>query len=545
MFQTSKVLIQIDNMHFNKVVKGSLQFIFLLVLFLYGNNIKAQNFNQDLQKLQLAYKLISTFYVDSVDNEKLVEDAIVGMLKNLDPHSEYLSQEEVRKLNEPLEGGFEGVGVQFNILNDTLLVVAPISGGPSEKVGILAGDRIIYIDDENVAGIGLTNSGVQQRLKGKKGTKVKLKILRKGAAKLLDFTVERDKIPIYSVEASYMASDDVGYIKISQFSATTAIEFAKSLKELNKRGMKNLILDLRGNPGGYLKAAIEVVNEFLDGDKLIVYTEGVTNPRREYHSSSEGLFKKGKVAVLINEGSASASEIVTGAIQDWDRGIVLGRRSFGKGLVQRPLNLQDGSMIKLTIAKYYTPSGRCIQKPYDKGVDAYRREIYMRDVLHQESDSISHTGPEYHTKSSQRLVYGGGGINPDIFIAADTTGYSDYYRDLIALGVINRFILSYMDKNRDILKEKYSTYEYFNKSFVIDDKMIVELLEEGKKNEIKSDIKELEVSMHLLKNQLKALIARNIWGVNEYFQTINPNSNEFNKALDILSSDKSYSNLLN
>ncbi|MCW3786479.1 S41 family peptidase [Plebeiibacterium sediminum] len=532
-------------MHFNKVVKGSLQFIFLMVLFLYGSNIKAQNFNQDLQKLQLAYKLISTFYVDSVDNEKLVEDAIVGMLKNLDPHSEYLSQEEVRKLNEPLDGGFEGVGVQFNILNDTLLVVAPISGGPSEKVGILAGDRIIYIDDENVAGIGLTNSGVQQRLKGKKGTEVRLKILRKGSDKLLDFTVERDKIPIYSVEASYMASDDVGYIKISQFSATTSSEFEKSLKDLNKQGMKNLILDLRGNPGGYLKAAIEVVNEFLDADKLIVYTEGMTNPRREYHSSSEGLFKKGKVAVLINEGSASASEIVTGAIQDWDRGIVLGRRSFGKGLVQRPLNLQDGSMIKLTIAKYYTPSGRCIQKPYDKGVDAYRREIYMRDVLHQENDSVSHKGPEYHTKSSQRLVYGGGGINPDIFIAADTTGYSDYYRDLIALGVINRYVLSFMDKNRVGLKERYSNYKEFNNSFEIDDKMISDLLDEGKKEKITSDINELEVSLSLLKNQLKALIARNIWGVNEYFQTINPNSNEFNKALEILSSDKSYSNLLN
>ncbi len=532
-------------MEFKKRIRKSLLYITILIFFFSGNILKAQNFNQDLQKLQLAYKLISTFYVDSVNNEKLVEDAIVGMLKNLDPHSEYLSQEEVQKLNEPLDGGFEGVGIQFNILNDTLLIVAPISGGPSEKVGLLAGDRIIYIDDENVAGVGLTNSGVKERLKGKKGTKVKLKILRKGSLKLLDFTIQRDKIPIYSVEASYMASKDVGYIKINQFSATTSNEFKTALKDLNKKGMENLILDLRGNPGGYLKAAIDVVNEFLDSDKLIVYTEGMTIPRREYHSSNEGLFKEGKIAVLINEGSASASEIVSGAIQDWDRGIILGRRSFGKGLVQRPLNLQDGSMIKLTIAKYYTPSGRCIQKPYDKGVDAYRREIYMRDVLHEEKDSILHKGPQYHTKSSQRLVYGGGGIEPDIFIAADTTGYSDYYRDLIALGVINRYVLSYMDLHREKLLNIYLTFNEFNKSFVVGDEMIDNLLKEGEKEEITSDIKGLDGSLELLKNQLKALIARNLWGVNEYFQTINPNSKEFKKALDILSSKKSYSSLLN
>ncbi len=532
-------------MTFNKLVKNSLLLVtFILVLF-NVDTLKAQNFNQDLQKLQLAYKLISTFYVDSVDDQKLVEDAIVGMLKNLDPHSEYLSQEEVKKLNEPLDGGFEGVGIQFNILNDTLLVVSPISGGPSEKVGILAGDRIIFIDDENVAGIGLTNSGVKDRLKGKKGTKVKLKILRKGSSKLLDFIVVRDKIPIYSVEASYMASQNIGYVKINQFSATTSSEFHDAVKELKSQGMDNLILDLRGNPGGYLKAAIEVVNELLVGNKLIVYTEGLTNPRREYQSSEEGLFKKGKVAVLINEGSASASEIVSGAIQDWDRGIIIGRRSFGKGLVQRPLNLQDGSMIKLTIAKYYTPSGRCIQKPYDKGVDAYRKEIYMRDVLHQENDSLKEKSQEFHTKSSQRVVYGGGGINPDIFIPADTTGYSDYYRDLIALGIINKYVLSYMDQHRKDLLLKYKTFKSFKDSFVVDDKMIEDLIKEGEKEKIDSDVKTLEASLIHLKLQLRALIARNIWSVNEYFELINTNSNEFKKALEILSSDKSYSSWLN
>ncbi len=532
-------------MMFDKLVRNPLLLLFSVLLFVNSDLIHAQNFNQDLQKLQLAYKLISTFYVDSVDNDKLVEDAIVGMLKNLDPHSEYLSQEEVKKLNEPLDGGFEGVGIQFNILNDTLLVVSPISGGPSEKVGILAGDRIIYIDGENVAGVGLTNSGVKDRLKGKKGTKVRLKILRKGVSKLIDFTVERDKIPIYSVEASYMASEDIGYIKINQFSATTYNEFHDALKDLKRQGMEDLVLDLRGNPGGYLKAAIEVVNEFLDGDKLIVYTEGLTNPRREYHSSDEGLFKNGKVVVLINEGSASASEIVTGAIQDWDRGIVVGRRSFGKGLVQRPLNLQDGSMIKLTIAKYYTPSGRCIQKPYDKGADAYRQEIYSRDILHQEIDSASYSRQEYHTKSSQRLVFGGGGINPDIFIPADTTGYSDYYRDLIAMGVVNRYILSYMDKYRNELIENYVSFNTYNNSFFVDDKMIEDLIKEAEKDGIKYDKKGLEVSIDNLKLQLKGLIARNIWSINEYFQIMNLNSNEFKKALEILSSDKSYSKLLN
>ncbi|MCW3806254.1 S41 family peptidase [Plebeiibacterium marinum] len=520
-------------------------FLYLLIVSFTGViRVNAQNFNQDLQKLQLAYKLVSTFYVDSVDNEKLVEDAIVGMLKNLDPHSEYLSKEEVKKLNEPLDGGFEGVGVQFNIMDDTLMVVSPISGGPSEKVGILAGDRIIFIDDENVAGIGLTNSGVKDRLKGKKGTKVKLKILRKGYSKLLDFTVERDKIPIYSVEATYMATKDVGYVKINQFSATTHKEFETALKTLNSQGMKNLILDLRGNPGGYLKAAIDVVDEFLEEDKVIVYTEGLTNPRREYRSSNGGLFKTGKVVVLINEGSASASEIVSGAVQDWDRGIILGRRSFGKGLVQRPLNLQDGSMIKLTIAKYYTPSGRCIQKPYDKGADAYRKEIYTRDILHSE-DSVAADLPTYQTRTSNRLVYGGGGIKPDIFIAADTSGYSDYYRDIVALGVLNRFVLAYLDESRDMLSIKYDSYDEFLKKYEVGENMINQLVEEAKKEKITSDTKGLEVSLHLLKTQIKALIARNLWGVSEYFQTINPISEEFNKAIEVLSSEKSYTGLLN
>jgi carboxyl-terminal processing protease len=540
------IQINLMNMFKNKRFKNIFNILGVCsFLLLSSQQVAAQDFTENLQKLQLSYKLISAFYVDSVDNEKLVEDAIVGMLKNLDPHSEYLSKEEVVKLNEPLDGSFEGVGVQFNILNDTLLIVSPISGGPSEKVGIMAGDRIIYINDEKVAGIGLTNSGVQQRLKGKKGTKVKLKIQRKGISKLLDFTVERDKIPIYSVEAHYMAAPSVGYVKINQFSATTHQEVEEALKELKKEGMKDLILDLRGNPGGYLKSAIDVVDEFMDQDKLIVYTEGLSNPRREFYSSSSGLLKDAKVVVLINEGSASASEIVSGAIQDWDRGILIGRRSFGKGLVQRPLNLQDGSMIKLTIAKYYTPSGRCIQKPYDNGSGEYREEIYHRDITHIESiDSLLKDNKKYYTRNSKRLVYAGGGVNPDIFIPADTTGYSDYYRDLIAFGVLSRFVLEYVDEHRADLINEYHDFVNYNEKYQVRDDVIQALLKEGEKEKITSDVKGLDVSMPYLKAQLKALIARNIWTVNEYYRVMNSTYHEYQKALEVLSSQELYTNFL-
>ena len=511
-------------------------------------SMNAQKFDKDMQKLQLAYKLISTFYVDTINDEKLVEDAIVGMLNKLDPHSQYISKEEVARMNEPLDGSFEGIGIQFNIFQDTLMVVSPISGGPSEKVGIQAGDRILVIDGENVAGVGLKNTDVFSKLKGKKGTKVELKILRRKVKELLSFTVTRDKIPIYSVEASYMATPEIGYIKINQFSATTHAEVETALKQLNEEGMSNLILDLRGNPGGYLKAAIDIADELLTDDKLIVYTEGLTNPRREYMSSSRGLFESGKVIVLINEGSASASEIVSGAVQDWDRGLILGRRSYGKGLVQRPLNLRDGSMIRLTIAKYYTPSGRCIQKPYEEGLEAYQKEVFDRydngEILNKDSIHLNKADKHY-TKLRQRLVYGGGGVMPDLFVPADTSGYSDYYRDLVGYGILNRFVLSYVDNHRAELGKKYADYKAFSAQFQIDENIIEELIAEGVKSEIKSDVEQFKkVSLPLLKAQVKALIARSLWSSSEYFQTINPTTEVYNKAIELLSSGEEYTNLL-
>ncbi len=520
----------------------------VLLLTTIGTSLGAQKFDKDLQKLQLAYKLISTFYVDTVNDEKLVEDAIVGMLTKLDPHSQYITKEEVARMNEPLDGSFEGIGIQFNIFKDTLMVVSPISGGPSEKVGIQAGDRILIIDGENVAGVGLKNTDVFSKLKGKKGTKVELKIHRRNVKDLISFTVTRDKIPIHSVEATYMATPEIGYIKINQFSATTSSEVESAMKRLNEEGMKNLLLDLRGNPGGYLNAAIDVADELLPEKKLIVYTEGLTNPRREYFSSNKGFFENGKIVVLINEGSASASEIVSGAVQDWDRGLVIGRRSFGKGLVQRPFNLQDGSMMRLTVAKYYTPSGRCIQKPYEEGVDAYRKEIFKRydngEILNKDSIHLN-KNKEFYTKTKNRLVYGGGGIMPDLFIPADTSGYSDYYRDLVANGILNSFVINYVDTHRKELEKKYSSFEKFNKNFVIGESLIESLINDGNKAQLKSNIDDFrENSMQLIKAQIKALIARNIWSSSEYFQTINPTTEVYNKAINLLSSDKEYAKLL-
>ncbi|WP_289053844.1 S41 family peptidase [Carboxylicivirga marina] len=518
-----------------------------LVALLCVGVVEAQVYDKNIQKLQLTYQLVNSLYVDSVDNEGLVEEAIVGMLKSLDPHSVYISADEVAAMNEPLDGSFEGVGIQFNIMDDTLMVVNPVIGGPSEKVGIRAGDRIVGIDGENVAGIGIKNSDVFKYLRGKKGTKVNLNILRKRTNGELKFVVVRDKIPLHSVEAAYMATPKTAYVKISRFALYTHDEFVEALEKLDENDYENLILDLRGNGGGYLKAAIDITDELLDKNKLLVYTEGLNSERRNHHASKKGKFEKGNLVVLIDEGSASASEIVSGAVQDWDRGLVVGRRSFGKGLVQRPFDFPDGSMIRLTIAEYYTPAGRCIQKEYENGVDAYHNELGER-YLHGElsnADSIQFDEAlEYKTKVSGRTVYGGGGIMPDVFIAVDTSMYSDYYRDLVATGSVNRMVLNYVDNNRSDLETMYKSYKSFNEGFSIDNKIVDLLIKEGEEEDVELNEEELEVSRPLVEAQLKALIARDLFTSSEYFQSINPISEAYIKAIEIVESKRDYSQYL-
>ncbi len=500
--------------------------------------VSAQNkiLNSPARKLQLAEFAIANLYVDDVDEDKLVEDAIINMLEELDPHSTYSDAEEVKKLNEPLVGNFDGIGVQFNMATDTLFIIQPVSGGPSEKVGILAGDRIIEVNDTVIAGVKMSTEEIMRRLRGPKGTKVNLKIMRRGVSGLLPFTVKRDKIPVYSLDASYMMNKTTGYIRISRFAATTAEEFEKALHDLQKKGMRNLILDLQGNGGGYLNAAIEIANHMLQKGELIVYTEGKRNPRTEFNARGNGDFRDGKLVVLVDEFSASASEIVTGAIQDWDRGTVVGRRTFGKGLVQRPIDLPDGSMIRLTVARYYTPSGRCIQKPYES-IEQYNKDLIERYNRGEMLSADSIHFPDSLKAKTLKLghtVYGGGGIMPDYFVPIDTTYYTDYYLALRDKGAIVQENLKLIDAHRSEWKEKYKTFERFNKRFEVSDEMLEDLISLGKTlgAEFKED--EYKTALPLIKIQLKALIARDLWDMNEYFQVINSINNTVQKGLELI-----------
>ena len=506
----------------------------ILCICLCAISVQAQNFGSSaMRKLQMAEFAISNFYVDKVDEDKLVEEAIIKMLAQLDPHSTYSDAEEVKKMNEPLQGNFEGIGVQFQMIEDTLLVVQPVSNGPSEKVGILAGDRIIAVNDSTIAGVKMSTEDIMKRLRGPKGSKVDLTIVRRGVQEPLIFTVKRDKIPILSLDASYMIQPKTGYIRINRFGATTAEEFKKAMTALQKQGMKDLILDLQGNGGGYLNAAIDLANEFLGQKELIVYTEGRTAQRK-----GNGDFRTGRLIILVDEYTASASEIVSGAVQDWDRGIIVGRRSFGKGLVQRPIDLPDGSMIRLTIARYYTPAGRCIQKPYDSSTD-YNKDLIER-FNHGElmnADSIHFPDSlKVQTKKLKRTVYGGGGIMPDYFVPIDTTLYTDYHRNLVGKGVIIKFTMKFIEDHRKELADKYKKFEHFNEKFIIDDDMLATLREMGEKEGVKFNEEQYQKSLPLIKTQLKALIARDLWDMNEYFRVMNATNESVQKALEILNS---------
>ena len=515
--------------------------LFFILLLPQSSMAQRINLGSDspMRKLQIAEMAITNLYVDSVDEKKLVEDGIRGMIEKLDPHSSYSTAKETKQMNEPLQGSFEGIGVQFNMVQDTLLVIQPIVNGPSERVGILAGDRIVSVNDTAIAGVKMSKEDIMKRLRGVKGSKVKLGIVRRGIAGTLKFTVIRDKIPVKTLDAAYMIRPQVGYIRIGSFGLTTYNEFMDAVEGLKVLGMKDLILDLQENGGGYLMAAVQIANEFLHHDDLIVYTQGRRVPRQDYRADGKGKLVDGKVLVLINEYTASAAEIVTGAIQDQDRGEVVGRRSFGKGLVQRPIDFADGSMIRLTIAHYYTPSGRCIQKPYKKGealdyaMDIEKRfkhgELYSADSIHF-ADSL-----KYKTLRKQRIVYGGGGIMPDYFVPLDTTLYTQFHRQLAARSYIINANLKYIDNNRKQLKKQFATFGDFNARYEVPQSFVDDVLQMAAKDKIKpKDDKELQATLPQLRRQLKALVARDLWDMSEYFQVINETNPIVEKAVELM-----------
>ncbi|HWV30371.1 MAG TPA: S41 family peptidase [Dyadobacter sp.] len=495
-------------------------------------------------KFREVLMLVENNYVDSVNTEELVDYSISKMLEKLDPHTAYFNAEEATAARSQLESGFDGIGVEFNIYNDTVYVVTPLSGGPSEAAGIQSGDRIISVNKENLSGPGVTNAQVYKLLRGKRGTKVDLSIERVGLKDKMNFAVVRDRIPTYSVDASYMVDQEIGYIKVSRFSETTFDEFKSALKTLKAEGLKNLILDLRGNPGGYMERATSMADEFIAGDKLLVYTEGKDSRfDRKTRSHVDGLFEQGPLIVLVDEGSASASEILAGALQDHDRALVVGRRSYGKGLVQMPIKLSDGSELRLTISRYYTPSGRSIQKPYELG----KGEDYSQDLAHRyesgelfNADSIKFDKTKIYKTDGGRVVYGGGGITPDIFVAKDTLMNSKYLFELYSKNIIREYALRYANENQRRL-EKQPFKEYL-KSFQVSDAMLAELVKDASKAGIKPNEKELNLSKSLITSQTKAIIGRYVWGRkqknglnNEVFQVLNPSDNVYQRAVQLFS----------
>lgn len=510
--------------------------IVLLLLSVFSFRSHSQDVMDEIQKMGRLLDYVDRMYVDSVDVHEMVETAIVQMLEKLDPHSVYISKEEYDDMNAPLQGSFSGVGIRFQILKDTILVVETISGGPSEKVGLLAGDKIIEIDGENVAGVDIKNSGVRDRLLGDKGTKVNVKISRKFTSESLDFTITRNDIPIHSIDAAYMVAPKIGYVKINNFSRTTVDEFKQSVKSLQQQGMKDLIIDLQGNGGGYLNTAVELSDEVLSDDKLVVYTEGRNSPKKEYTAGNKGLFEKGRLVVLIDESSASASEIFSGAVQDWDRGVIMGRRSFGKGLVQNQLRLTDGSWIRLTTSRYYTPTGRSIQKPYTEGIDEYRKEKYARfesgEAYHSDSIKIADS-LKYSTLVKKRMVYGGGGIIPDVFVPLDTAWTSKYSTELIRKGVMNECALDYVNRNRESLKTNCPLFSDFKENFDVAP-VVKEMIEIATKQGVEFNEGEYNKSKLVVDTRLKAMIAQNLFDSTKFYEIITPLNETLVRAVEFL-----------
>jgi carboxyl-terminal processing protease len=501
------------------------------------------------QKLLYAEQIISNYYVENVNTDTLVDEAVRAMLKTLDPHSSYSTPEETTELNEPLEGKFSGIGIQFNMVKDTVYVIQPTPGGPCEKVGIRPGDRIVSANDTVIAGKKLVNKDILKTLRGPKGSRVDLKIKRSGEPELLNFVVIRDDIPIYSVDAAYMADATTGYIRISRFAEDTYNEMVSALTKLRAKGMTNLIIDLSDNGGGFLGSAFKLASAFLPKDAPIVSTKGLSIPGSEYRNDQNGSMTDGRLVIIVNQYSASASEILSGAIQDNDRGLIVGRRTFGKGLVQRPFPFPDGSMIRLTTARYYTPSGRCIQKHYDKGqgeeyqLDLYNRynsgELWSADSIHI-ADST-----KYETLHNHRTVYGGGGIIPDLFVPVDTSYYSRYYRDLIGKGIINQFCIAYVDAHRDELLAKFKDADAFDEGFSVNDEMTKALFERGEQDSVVMNVEQWTTSAPMIKAIIKGIMTRDLYDDGAYYRSVNPLLPEYKAALDLINDTKRYNKLLN